>query len=125
MARRIGCGWSRWRCGGSLSSGSRSRRGRGLRCGRGSRSAIGGGSFAGSADVTDHRANLERIARCADQLDDRAGDRGGDFNRRLVGLDFGEHVTFVDRFAHVLDPVEQDAFLNVGTEIGHLDFLRH
>ena len=99
-----------------------------LRFGRGgcrSGTAVGGSRFALRADVADDRADPQRLPRLTDQLDDRAASRCRNFNRRLIGFDFGDHVAFFDLLADLFRPVEQDAFFHIRTEVRHLDFLSH
>ncbi len=54
-----------------------------------------------------------------------AGHRRLHFDRRFVGLDFGEHFSLGDRLALVLQPAHQRALGHVEAELGHGDDLSH
>jgi len=47
------------------------------------------------------------------------------FHGRFVGFDFGEHIAFVDGFAHLLHPADQQTLRHVEAEFGHIDGFSH
>ncbi len=92
--------------------GDRSRRGL---LGLGGRRRSGGGGFGDVAlarhvEADQRAADGDLLTGFAMQGDDDAGDRAGQFDRRLVGHDLGQNLVFLDRVADLHMPADQFGF---------------
>ena len=85
-------------------------------------SAAAGAVAAGVVHRQDHRADLDLVALLdLDFLDD-AGNRGGHFDRGLVGLELEDRLIVRDRVADLHEHAGHVALRDVFTQLGNFEF---
>ena len=73
----------------------------------------------------DRRADRDNRSLVDDVLQHDTAGRRLHFHRGLVCFDLGQHIAFVDRFAHLLHPADKRAFRHVEAQLGHIDCFSH
>src|SRR5262249_35113777 len=98
-------------------------------CGRGVSAAAGGvvavllsrPRSRGFSDLTEQRADRDRLAVLGRDVAEHAGCRGGHLDRHLVGLEFDQRLVDSDRIARLLEPLADGRLGHRFAERGHAD----